>query len=68
MSTVNTTIHLNEGCPQTPGTYHVRAFYEGAPDAGHLYGPFASRERAEQAALALAARAGVLKALIEEAV
>lgn len=60
---------VNEGsCPPapapTPGTYHVRAFYTET-DSGHLFGPFGTREAAEQCATVLAARSGVIKAVVE---
>lgn len=64
MSTVNTTVNVNESCPVTPGTFNVRAHYSEV-DAGHVYGPFASREAAERCVLTLAARAGVVKATVE---
>lgn len=50
----------------TPGTFNVRAFYTET-DAGHLFGPFATREAAEACATTLAARADVIKATIETA-
>lgn len=62
-----TTINVNENCgPQTPGNFAVRAFYTET-DAGHVFGVFTTRERAEQCLLVLAARPGVVKATIEEA-
>jgi hypothetical protein len=56
------------GCatpPPTPGTFQVRAKYKQMADAGHLYGPFASREAAEACALALAGRESVQAVTIE---
>ncbi len=50
--------------PSTPGTFNVRAFYNET-DAGHLFGPFSTKEAAEQCVLALAARAGVINVTIE---
>lgn len=64
---------VNEGaCPPpapTPeaGVFHVRAFYTET-DAGHLFGPFGTREAAEACANTLAGRTDVVKAVIEEGV
>lgn len=68
MSTVSTTVNVNDQspCPGTPGSFNVRVSYTEA-DAGHLFGVFTTRERAEQCVLILAGRAGVIKAAIEEA-
>jgi hypothetical protein len=51
--------------PAPPAAFVVRAFYTET-DSGHLYGPFATRERAEDCAIALAARPGVIRAAVEE--
>lgn len=48
----------------TPGTFNVRAFYTET-DAGHLYGPFSTREKAEECAVTLSARTDVVKAVVE---
>jgi hypothetical protein len=67
---MNLQITVNEAAstppPNTPGTFHVRAHYTET-DAGHLFGPFATKEAAENCATVLAAREGVVKATIEEA-
>ena len=65
---MNLSITVNEAAvappPATPGTFHVRAFYNET-DAGHLTGPFSTREKAEECAVALASKPGVLKAVVE---
>ncbi len=64
---MNLNVTVNEGCPSapsTPGTYNVRAHYNET-DAGQLFGPFGSRERAEECLLVVAARPDVIKAEIE---
>lgn len=50
--------------PSTPGNFQVRAFYTET-DAGHVFGPFSTKETAEQCAVTLAARPGVLRAVVE---
>ena len=66
--TLNLTINEAPGAtpPVTPGSYQVRAFYSET-DAGHVYGPFGTREQAEATLTVLAARSGVVKAVIEPA-
>lgn len=67
MATITNTVNVSEcDASCTPGTFLVRAYYSGAPDDGHLWGPFASREAAEKCAHNLALREGVIKAVIEE--
>ncbi len=65
---MNLSIVVNEAVPTsppaTPGTFNVRAFYTEA-DAGHLFGPFATQQAAEQCVITLAARVGVIKVTIE---
>lgn len=65
---MNLNITVNEAPaaapPATASIYFVRAHYNEA-DAGHLYGPFATLQAAEQCALVLAGREGVVKAVIE---
>lgn len=64
---MNLNLTVNEGGsspPVTPGTFNVRAFYSET-DAGHLFGPFGTREAAEQCAVVLAGREGVIKVIIE---
>lgn len=69
---MNLNLTVNESCggstsaPIT-GTFYVRAFYTEI-DAGHLSGPFGTKQAAEQAVVALLARTGVVKATIEEGV
>jgi hypothetical protein len=68
---MNLNITVNEAgqsAPVTLGTYHVRAFYVGQQDSGHLFGPYGTRQAAEQCALVLSGRANVEKATIEEGV
>ena len=48
----------------TPGAFQVRAFYTET-DAGHVFGPFSTKESAEQCAVTLAARSGVISATVE---
>lgn len=65
---MNLNVTVNEAAsspPSTPGTFHVRAFYSET-DAGHLFGPFGTREAAEECALNLAARPGVIAATVED--
>ncbi len=50
----------------TPGNFNVRAFYTET-DAGHIFGTFTSREKAENCLLVLAARSDVIKATVEVA-
>lgn len=64
MSTVSTTVNVNDCCPVTPGTFSVRVHYTEV-DAGHLFGTFTSREAAEKCLLILAGRADVVFATIE---
>lgn len=52
-------------CPTTPGTYQVRAFYEAQQDSGHTFGPFSTKEKAEQCALVLAGRSDVESVTVE---
>lgn len=62
---VTTTVNVGDCQPtQTPGTYHVRAHYADS-DAGYRFGPFASREKAEECLLAVAKRTDVKKAELE---
>lgn len=67
---MNLNLTVNEstscGAPTTPGTYSVRVWYD-ENTAGHLYGPFSCKERAEQCVLVLAGRPGVIKAAVEGA-
>lgn len=65
--TFNLTVNEGGTCPQpaTPGVFHVRAFYTETT-AGHLFGPFGTREAAEACANVLAGRSDVVKATIEE--
>lgn len=67
--TLNQTFNEAGGCspPSTPGQFNVRAFYT-ENDAGHLFGVFTTRERAEECVNTLAARPGVINATIEEVV
>lgn len=53
--------------PTTPGNFSVRARYQNQLDAGHLYGPFSTREAAERCVLVLSSRTDVLVATIESA-
>lgn len=65
---MNLNITVNESgesSTQTPGIYNVRAFYDEV-SAGHLFGPFGTREQAEECALVLAGRTGVVRAVVEE--
>lgn len=62
MSTVNTTVNVNDGpATNTPGSYSVKAHYTDV-DAGSAFGPFSTREQAEQCLLVVAARTDVKKA------
>lgn len=64
--TLNLTV--NEGsspaAPITLGTFNVRAHYNET-DAGQLFGPFSTKEAAEQCILILAGRQGVVKVELE---
>lgn len=62
--TTSTIVNVNDCQPSTPGTFVVRAFYT-ENDQGHLFGPFSTKENAEQCAIVLAARSGVIKATVE---
>lgn len=48
------------------GPFVVRAYFTEA-DAGHTFGPFSTRQAAQECAIALAGRAGVIRVTIEEA-
>lgn len=68
---MNLNVTVNETCsstppPSPPGAWRVRAFYLTQQDAGHVYGPFSSREAAERCACNLALRAEARSAVIEE--
>lgn len=63
-----TTINVNEAScpaapptPSTPGTFTLRAWYTGPADAGHVSGPFATRESAERAMTAMLYRENVIR-------
>jgi hypothetical protein len=67
---MNLNLTVNEAecstpCPATPGTYQVRAFYESQQDSGHTYGPFSTKEKAEECALVLAGRTDVESVTVE---
>lgn len=65
---LNVTVNEAECAPETPatpGTFNVRVWYDEV-SSGFLFGVFTARERAEQALLVLAGRAGVVRAQIEE--
>lgn len=64
--TLNLTINEASGTTpsSTPGTYNVRAKYTET-DAGHVFGPFSTREKAEECLVTLSARTGVITAEIE---
>lgn len=66
-----TTINVSEGCtapppPVTPGTFHLRVWFTGAADAGHVTGPFATRESAERAMVAALHRDSVIRIELTE--
>jgi len=67
---MNLNVTVNEAAPSppasTPGNYQVRARYTET-DAGHIFGPFSTKETAEQCAVTLAARDGVINATVEVA-
>lgn len=64
------TINISENCgcntqnPTTPGVFYVRLFFKNLVDAGHVSGPFHTRESAERFAAIAASRTDVQKALI----
>ena len=66
---MNVSFVVNEAAcetpPSTPGVFNVRVKYLNTQDAGHLSGPFGSREAAERAAVAAMSRAEVESATIE---
>ena len=63
---LNITVNESGNCtPSTPGSFQVRAFYDGQQDAGHEFGPFSTREAAEQCANTLAGRDDVASVVIE---
>lgn len=68
---VNFNVNESSGCntsvASTPGSFNVRAKYDGQQDAGHLYGTFSTRQQAEACVLALAGRDDVQSATIENA-
>lgn len=66
MSTVSTTVNVHD-CPPavTAGTFQVRAVINVETNAGYVFGPFKSLEKAEQCALVLASRTNVLAVTVE---
>ncbi len=65
MATCTTTVNVGtETCPTTPGTFQVKVHYTDT-DAGSVFGPVSSRERAEELLIALAKRTDIKKAELE---
>lgn len=66
---MNLSITVNEAAsetpPPTPGVFNVRVKYLNAQDAGHVSGPFGTKEAAEKAVIAALTRAEVQSAVIE---